>query len=159
MKCSALCLEFSRCMVNISYYSYAYCFLLLSCKLAMELVEIYSKINRAILEEWVIVRCIGLTKKFFWVFCNILRKRANKQFQPIQQIIIMGFLVPLLHLLVRLICHLCSSHQQSIYYSSQQPQMIVVVGTIEHNPDCVKPHIHSHNVFGKVKNQITRTSY
>ena len=37
--------------------------------------------------------------------------------------------------------------------------MIVAVGTIEHNPDCVKSHIHSHNVFGKVKNQITRTSY
>lgn len=50
-------------MVNIGYY--AYCFLLLSCKLAMELVEIYSKINRAILEEWVIVRCIGLTKSSF----------------------------------------------------------------------------------------------
>ena len=78
MKCSALCLEFSRCMVNISYYYY--CLLLLGCELAMKLVEIYSKINRAILEQWVIVRCIGLTKKFFGVFCNILWKRANKQF-------------------------------------------------------------------------------
>ena len=82
MKCSALCLEFSRCMVNISYY-YDYCFLLLSCELAMELVEIYSKINRAILEEWVIVRCIGLTKKFFGFSITSYGKEQTNNFsQP-----------------------------------------------------------------------------
>lgn len=83
MKCSALCLEFSRCMVNISYYYYSYCFLLLSCELAMELVEIYSKINRAILEEWVIVRCIGLTKKFFgFSMTSYGREQTNNFSQP-----------------------------------------------------------------------------